>query len=424
MATGSSKPRRRKHKLEPIGIEELYSTSNMSGFVSFLQTEPGTNVSLPHLAAGAAPQAEASASVTSAPETSAPVVSAPIADAPSQVSASDTGAPITSAPETGALETTPPSRRRPPRLREAHTVQDGHSHGEQAVYDALYRSARPYQGDEIRLLTIGYRTLAERSRMAYSNCKLNVRSLVEKLAIEPVGDFSYTDGTTFLVYGYREVLRRRRAAGLTHFIRQRGVTFVDPATGRELTGRTKGKTSAPVLSAPGSLDFGEMSALETVKTSAPDTIKTSALISGAHIRNTPKEENRQSSTTDDRRAVIQALRTLIPTVDDEAADHLITACREHAPDATTEEICHFIAAKGEHVLRRREVRNPVGLLQVAVPKCFQGESFRLYREAEGQKRAQMEAAAAAARAEWNAVLADPHADEDLKQLARRALDLS
>ncbi len=116
-------------------------------------------------------------------------------------------------------------------------IEDGHSRGEQAIYEILYRVGRPYQGDS-RILTIGLRTLAEISRMAYSNCKANVRSLAQKLAIEAREDFSYTAGRTYIIYGPAEILKRRKAAGLTHVLRSRGVIFVDPTTGLE-TGALK-----------------------------------------------------------------------------------------------------------------------------------------------------------------------------------------
>jgi hypothetical protein len=124
-------------------------------------------------------------------------------------------------------------------------VEDGHSLAEEAVYEAMYREGKPYRGDS-RILTIGLRTLAELSRMAYSNCKANVRSLVAKLALDELPGFSYTDGRTYIIYSRDEILRRRRAAGLTHVLRTRGVAFVD-RTGATIT-------SAPVSSAP---VFGE-----------------------------------------------------------------------------------------------------------------------------------------------------------------------
>ncbi len=429
MASDSSKPRRQKRKLEPITFEELYSTSNMSGFVSFLEAPPGATVALPHLAPGSG----AGAPEPSAPKTSALGLGA-VPSANRVLGAPELSAPLQSAPEIGALPSpAPPSptsllpslppeaeyrtERRRPRVREAFSVQDGHSYGEQALYETMYRLARPYHGDDIRILTIGYRTLAERGRMAYSNCKLNVRSLISKLAIAPVGRFTYTEGTTFLVFSYREVLRRRRAAGMTYVIRQKGVIFVDPVTLEEVKAAPLESGGAPDSSAPES----------TLKSdsSAPVLINSSAPVSGALSLDTSDIENRTSSSTDDadRRTVLQALTQLTPVVDDEAAIRLITACRERAPDVTAEEIAAFVTAKAQQILRSREVRNPLGLIQVAVPKCFEGESFRLYRETELQRVANAAAARSAAEAEWRAVLQDPAAEEDLKQLARRALGL-
>ena len=256
--SGSTRSRQ-KHKLEPISIEELAGTTGMSGFCSFLTRDSSTPVPALDTAGTAAPR-ETSALVSPAPRSHAPETSAPITDAPIsrapdlsalgshagagsalesataldanalESSAPDWGASESDAAESSALEFFP---RRRVRIREAVTVQDAHSLAEQAVYDAMYRAGKPYQGDS-RLLTIGLRTLAELSRMAYSNCKANVRSLVAKLAVEERPGFSYTEGRTYIIYSFREILRRRKAAGLTHVIRTRGVAFVDPRTGREL----------------------------------------------------------------------------------------------------------------------------------------------------------------------------------------------
>jgi hypothetical protein len=213
---------RQKRKLEPISIEELAGATGMSGFCTFLTRDASTPVPV-------LDQVE-----TSAPDTPAPKSPALVPrygeSIELQVSAPDS-APL----ETGA----PDSRyRRRPRIREAVTVEDGHSLAEEAVYEAMCREGKPYRGDS-RILTIGLRTLAELSRMAYSNCKANVRSLVAKLALDELPGFSYTDGRTYIIYSRDEILRRRQAAGLTHVLRTRGVAFVDKQTGAP-------KSSAPV----------------------------------------------------------------------------------------------------------------------------------------------------------------------------------
>lgn len=115
-------------------------------------------------------------------------------------------------------------------IREALTAKDGHSLGEQAVFEALWANSEPYSAD-CRTVAIGYRMLSEACRLSVNNCKANLRALVQKLAIGELAGHSYTHSKTYLVYNGPAILRRRKAAGLTHYIKTRGVIFVDPETG-------------------------------------------------------------------------------------------------------------------------------------------------------------------------------------------------
>jgi hypothetical protein len=244
---------RQKRKLEPISLEELAGATGMSGFCSFLTRDASIPVpALDHL--------ESSAPQTCAPEPTAPELTAVEPPAPI-IPALEVTPPVFAAldsrygestelpppaPESAAVESSAlDSRyRRRPRIREAVTPEDGHSLAEQAVYEAMCRAGKPYRG-ESRILTIGLRTLAELSRMAYSNCKANVRSLVAKLALDELPGFSYTDGRTYIIYSPAEILDRRRQAGLTHVLRTRGVAFVDRDSGAPI--RSAPQSSAPVI---------------------------------------------------------------------------------------------------------------------------------------------------------------------------------
>lgn len=115
----------------------------------------------------------------------------------------------------------------------------------------------------------------------------------------------------------------------------------------------------------------------------------------------PDRSNQISTTTTDLAVspaasqseavlVFEAMRKYSPAVDGEAVERLIGACRQMAPDATANEICHFIHEKGEVVCAaRRErvgdfstvssVRNPLGFLIIAVPKCFKGPALAAWR---------------------------------------------
>lgn len=118
-------------------------------------------------------------------------------------------------------------------IRLATRARDGHSPGEQAVYEALWVHGTPHTGN-CRAISIGYRSLSALCGLSVNNCKANLQGLVRKLAIEEAGGYSYTQARTYLVYGEGAVVERRRVAGLTHYIKTRGVVFVDPATGIEL----------------------------------------------------------------------------------------------------------------------------------------------------------------------------------------------
>ena len=74
----------------------------------------------------------------------------------------------------------------------------------------------------------------------------------------------------------------------------------------------------------------------------------------------------------------------------------------------------------------RNLENPMGMLIRHLPKCFEGESFRLYREAQEAEKRRREAAQAehtAQRREWQRILSDPNEAEEQKEWARLMLGL-
>jgi hypothetical protein len=415
--SGSSRSRQ-KHKLEPITLEELAGTTGMSGFgtlftrdlsqavplLDAVDREEHSESSAPDIAAPESGALQSSAVERGALETGALKPGAP--ETPVSKNVADallSGAPESTAPDLSAPEIDAPSQPtyRRPRIREAATVQDAHTLAEQAVYDAMYRAGRPHQGDS-RILTIGLRTLAELSRMAYSNCKANVRSLIDKLALDADDDFSYTTGRTYIVYSFRDTLRRRKAAGLTHVIRTRGVVFVDPASGREVDPFYE--SSAPDSSAPES----ETSALESVQTGAPLPDESSAPVTDPHIRNRHLLRN-SNETTAPSPLIVAAIQDAMGRADENAAQRITEACREAAPDVTSAEIAHFIRQEGPALRKNRALDNPMGVLIRHIPRCCRGESLRLHRQVvsqeEDRNRRQIDAWLRDARA----ILAGPDA---------------
>ena len=122
----------------------------------------------------------------------------------------------------------------PPRL--AISAQDGHTHGEQNLLATLWRLAKPTRNGTARMITIGERTLAKQVAMSYSTVQANIRSLINKMAIE-VRNEGLNKPKTYLIFNYDEILRRRQAAGLTHVVRRtNGVLLVNANSGAPNTG--------------------------------------------------------------------------------------------------------------------------------------------------------------------------------------------
>ena len=103
----------------------------------------------------------------------------------------------------------------------ARIAQDGHTVWEQQIYEALWKEARG--GMESRDIAIGYRHIASLTGKGINTVQRNMRSLTEKLAIEPIGrhDSDTRTPKTYRVYSYSAILRRRAAAGLEWVTRNR-----------------------------------------------------------------------------------------------------------------------------------------------------------------------------------------------------------
>ena len=108
-------------------------------------------------------------------------------------------------------------------------------------------------------------------------------------------------------------------------------------------------------------------------------------------------------------------------VDDGAVRLIVTGCRQVRPDATEDEIVHFIGVNAQRFRKMPSVENPMGMLIRYLPKCFEGESFERYREAERQRREAEAAEQAAFEAEQHRILEDPNTSEEEKEWARRML---
>jgi hypothetical protein len=419
---------RPKLDTSPIEYDEVVDSPALKGMVSFLEIPPGelprldfTQAVADHPAEKGTPQTDKGIPQEDSGSTGTPDPALPIYIA-SETSNPEAGVPESSLPDKASLgiplsaPAWAPLLPRPlARIRRATLAQDGHSFGEQALYEALWQHAHPHNTDS-RIVTVGYRRMSELARLTVNNCKANIQALIQKLAVEEVSSFTHSQGRTYLVYNYAAIIQRRRAAGLTHYIKSRGVAFVDPDTGEPLTSRIRDRSGIPFSGAPLQPRLPEGDAKGTpapVVSGAPDS---SAFPYSQLLRNSLR-----NATSSAPAALIQGLRQIVDPVDDEAATALWNQCRKRAADCTPDEVLHFARAKAT-LFRAGNIQNPVGFLLVAVPKCFEGASFLEFRREQEARAREAAEQAAEMRRELAAILQDPNAPEEDRLFAYRILE--
>jgi hypothetical protein len=438
--TTPKKKSRHKEALEPISMDEILAGSGMSGFVSILDPPEAVphlqalvddikDIPLPtvaeghwkaHKGRGEAAEGESEAN----PRRASPnIIHLRRRDEATQRShGGDPGSEREPGAkrDTGASPHAIPSPSLPRartaaaengrfRVRRAVLAQDGHSSGEEVLYQSLWNSryARP-EAKDTRLVTIGWKAMAKLARMTPRNTRRNCQSLIEKLAVEQLSEENSREsiGRTYRLFSYKAILERRRAAGMEWITRSRGVAFVTRP--RDAEPGESGRRVEP----------GTDSAPDAKRGPGPERDP------GAK-RDTGYDKNAEPSGL-----LIRTLREYLPDVDDASVAALVEACRAKAADAAEDEIDYFVRIKADLMHRMGTVKSPMGFLKTSVPRCFEGESFRQFRAAEAKRR---EAAALREAAqeeelrrfleEQRAVLSDSKSSEEDRRFARHYLGI-
>jgi hypothetical protein len=317
----------------------------------------------------------------------------------------------------------------------ASLAQDGHSLGEQAVYEVLWREGKP---DKLRTdsedpwaaryVSLGYAEVAAKTRINKKSAKLNLLRLIEKQAIEVTSEYikETSSPRTYRVLSYREIVDRRKRAGMVWVVRNKAVTFVT-ADGVPL-GISPLGTSTPGPDSPSGFSLG----------SAPRPGVLSPTPAIAHAATAPGVETpthinrevflgnsleRQNTTTTlfPRFDLVAKAMSQIAYADHDAVAQLVEDCSAIVPDVTAEEICEFVQEKSNIVAGSSTIKNPIGFLLATVPKCFLGKTFLEHRD---QKRLhaeklRLEAEAETKRLETVAqqaveLITEPSSPEELK----------
>ncbi len=364
-----------------------------------------------------------------------------------------------SVPERSSADNTQPSNaitKTPSvRLHRCHTVQDGHSFAEDRLYNSLWnhREARN-ESDDSKLVTIGWDRMAHAAGMTPRNAKQNCLRLIEKLAAEKIlpHNSDQAIGTTYRIYSYKAIVRRRREAGMEWVIRNRG--------GVAFTAAPHKPAGAPVsLESPATKDTVSPeppSSRDTVpsEATAPVSLEATAPLSSEAppLSQVPVREEGTTpsscippaadlSPQTPPRPVVDTFLQITGHSDDDAVHRIVSACKKLAPDVTVEEIINRMAHQGvriSEINQRAEsggkisgrIANPVGFLISEVPKCFAPESLAAFREKFRKELEQANCYNQQRRqhhldqmAQLRQVLNDPDASDYERECARETLDM-
>jgi hypothetical protein len=286
-----------------------------------------------------------------------------------------------------------------------HCMTLGEERFYQSVWHAREADGVRRDGPRSKVFSMGYDRLAKLVRLDEKSVRQLIPKLVAKRVLEVLAneDSSARIGRTYRIFNYDEILERQQAENMLFVIKRgRAVEFVWPVgeKPRIYTHQVPTVGVTPTVGISSSVGYEEPAELAWVKASGNEEAETSP---------------------------VQQALSQYAAADGEAARMIAAGARRNAPDATTEEIVHFIHEKGR-LARAGKMANPLAYLLVYVPKCFAGDSFRRFRQELRQARLMEEAAARQARedlaqlrGEWQAWLSDPRVPEEDKAWARRML---
>jgi hypothetical protein len=268
-------------------------------------------------------------------------------------------------------------------IRIYDNVQSAHTPSEHLVYTTMWKMLGSREDDgPNRDGILPMAAVASKVSISIRNLRRVLRSLEQKLALEVT---EYEDKTRsiprrYRVWGFRSTIERRRRAGYSHIYRNRNlITLARPYASRPPDNLTEVPGVNLPDEPPGSLTPGIPDNLAEPppdnKTGKPPDNLSAFLITNKQIPNTTSSSSFSVSDL-----IAKTVANEFGIVDDDALRRMIRGCRARIPDATDEEIAEFAKEAAKRIRCMRNLVNPIGLLITQVPKYFEGQSFRLYRE--------------------------------------------
>jgi predicted transcriptional regulator len=282
------------------------------------------------------------------------------------------------------------------RVRRITLAQDALSLVEEKVYDILW-GPRNLRRDEFRLVHYSLQRLSSDARINIKTVRELIPRLIDKgfVDIECEADPRRNTATLYRVWSYTSVLQRQRQRGRLYVVKTgKGVFYAFPVSASlEPAPTPMGLESAPIGVTPPGSDPSPMgpAPLAPVGAGAPRPLGAGAISS---IDIELEAEKRQTSSAT-YAAIVAAIRDGFGVeADSSLVDAMLTECHRNAvattgTEASDAELVYFAQSKVRALAGARNIRNHVAVLRRALPECFQGEAFRIYRKLAGRR---MEAA--------------------------------
>jgi hypothetical protein len=259
---------------------------------------------------------------------------------------------------------------------------------------------------------MGLGRLSKVARLSENNCRLNIRSLISKLALEEIGEENSRAGIgkTYRLYSYSAILQRRKQAGLEWVVKTKGVTFVTPDGMPIQWDRVSIPPTDSLVSAPptdpirGTVSVAD-SPTETVGGPPTETAPASSL--ELNLRN-PSRKTSSSSLIE------ETARKYGLILDDDIVQRLVKNCRVGEPAATEEEIAYMLDIKINQLKGSRSIENWPALLAKSVANLFPSNELQRLRTRKARELTESREVA-------RQVLEDPDSPEESRQWAHTVL---
>jgi hypothetical protein len=289
------------------------------------------------------------------------------------------------------------------RVRRIEQAQDALSLVEEKVYDLLW-GPKNQQRDAYRLTHYSLQRLAHDARLNIKTVRELLPRLVDKgfIEIEREADVRRNIPTLYRVWSYGKVIENQRRRNRSFVAKTgKGVFYVHPvAVSIEPAQVPEGDQSTPMglgptgyLSEPvrspqtphGSASPGPLGA-RSARPLAPGGTTSIGIVIDNPVRHTTSVEPATYA------ALVAAIHEAFHADPDHAllaaliADSHRRALEATGEPATDDELLYFTRAKARVIAMAPNIRNHMAVLRKAVPECFTGQAFRLFREAAAHRK--------------------------------------